>query len=165
MVYYDYGAAGELRRVSLDGSGKVQKAPGTTVSQDYSYSGNRFGLSLDGKQLAFLVSRVSEEAVGTVSIVLANIAAGGEARLLKPDPRISGDPEFTRDGKSLAYPILENGVENIFVQPLDSSPGRKITNFGADYIVEFYWSPDGKTLGVLRTHSDSDVVLLQESKQ
>ena len=164
-VYYDYVSAGELWRVSLDGSGKAQKAPGTTVSQDYFYSGNRFDLSPDGKQLAFLVSRVSGEALGMVSIALANIAAGGEARLLKPETRISGDPEFTRDGKSLAYPILENGVENIFLQPLDGSPGRKITSFDADHIVEFHWSPDGKTLGVLRSHSESDVVLLQEAKQ
>jgi hypothetical protein len=28
----------------------------------------------------------------------------------------------------------------------------------------FHWSLDGKSLGILRGHSDSDVVLLQESK-
>lgn len=98
-------------------------------------------------------------------MALADVASGGEPRLVKPDPRMSGEPQFTADGKALAYSIRENGVDNIFVQPLDGSPRRKITNFSADRIVEFHWSPDGKTLGVVRTHSESDVVLLQESKQ
>jgi hypothetical protein len=30
--------------------------------------------------------------------------------------------------------------------------------------LSFHWSPDGKNLGILRGHTDSDVVLLRESK-
>jgi Tol biopolymer transport system component len=71
---------------------------------------------------------------------------------------------FTRDGKSVAYSIQENGVDNIWVQPVDGSPGRKITNFNADQIAQFDWSPDGKSLGIVRVHTDSDVVMLQEAK-
>jgi hypothetical protein len=40
----------------------------------------------------------------------------------------TGAVVFTPDGKAVAYPILENGVSNVFVQPLDGSPGRQITN-------------------------------------
>jgi len=50
------------------------------------------------------------------------------------------------------------------IQPLDGSPRKRITNFSSEQISDFKWSPDGKSLGVLRSHSDSDVVLLQESK-
>ena len=64
----------------------------------------------------------------------------------------------------MAYAIRENGVDNLWIQPLDGSPGRKITNFNAEEIAAFHWSRDGKTLGILRGHVDSDVVLLQESK-
>ena len=91
--------------------------------------------------------------------------------MLEPDPRIvngsgSGvfvnDLNFTLDGKAVAYIIRDKGVDNIFVQPLDGTPGQQITNFADENIVKFRWSPDGKTLAVLRTHNTSDVVLLHE---
>jgi hypothetical protein len=54
-------------------------------------------------------------------------------------------------------------VDNLWIQPLNgTSPGRRLTNFDADEIGMFRWSADGKTLGVLRLHTDSDVVLIQE---
>jgi eukaryotic-like serine/threonine-protein kinase len=53
-------------------------------------------------------------------------------------------------------------VDNVWVQPLDGSPGHQITNFTSENIAEFGWSPDGKTLAVARNHKISDVVLLQE---
>ena len=68
------------------------------------------------------------------------------------------------DGNAVAYPISEKGADNVWVQPLDGSPGRQITKFDSEQILSFHWSPDGKSLGVLRGHTDSDVVLLQEAK-
>src|SRR5438270_13833668 len=35
--------------------------------------------------------------------------------------------------------------------------GHQMTNFCSEQIVGFAWSPDGKTLGVLRQHTESDV--------
>jgi eukaryotic-like serine/threonine-protein kinase len=76
----------------------------------------------------------------------------------------SGDRlQFTPGGKSLAYAIRENGVDNVWVQPLDGSAGHPITDFKSEQIWSFTLSPDGKSLAVLRGHYDSDVVLLQES--
>jgi serine/threonine protein kinase len=46
----------------------------------------------------------------------------------------------------------------------DGSPGRQITNFKSEQITDFHWSFDGSKLGLIRGHTDSDVVLLQESK-
>jgi hypothetical protein len=46
---------------------------------------------------------------------------------------------------------------------VDGSPGHRVTEFEADRIDDFHWSRDGKTLGLLRTHSDSDVVLLRQT--
>jgi len=52
----------------------------------------------------------------------------------------------------------------LWLQPLDGSPGRQITNFKSERIHGFHWSFDGSKLGLVRGHTDSDVVLLQESK-
>jgi Tol biopolymer transport system component len=85
---------------------------------------------------------------------------------LSPDSRVAnGAIVFTPDGSAVAYPILENGVSNIWVQPLDGSPGRQITNFTSGTFRNFRWSPDGKSLALIRDASQSDVVLLHEVGQ
>jgi Tol biopolymer transport system component len=102
--------------------------------------------------------------VGTIKVALLDLATLNKPRLLDANPHISAGPQFTVDGKAVAYPVRENGVDNIWIQPLDGSPGHRITNFDSEQILSFHWSPAGKNLGILRGHTDSDVVLLQESK-
>jgi Tol biopolymer transport system component len=71
---------------------------------------------------------------------------------------------FTPDGKALAYGVRENGIDNIWLQPLDGSAGHYITKFTSEQSRGgFAWSPDGKTLAILRGHLDSDIVLLRDS--
>ena len=120
-------------------------------------------ISLDGKLLAYAADQVSG-AQTTESIALLNLESPASPRLIATHSGRSGGVQFTPDGKSVAYPIRENGVDNIWVQPLDGSGGRQITHFTSDQIDAFHWSPDGKNLALLRSHSESDVVLLQESK-
>jgi len=86
--------------------------------------------------------------------------------MIDADERISsGVLNFSPDGKAIAYSIRENGVDNLWVQPLSGSSGRRqITAFGSEQILSFRWSPDGRSLAILRGHSESDVVLLRESK-
>ena len=40
----------------------------------------------------------------------------------------------------------------------------ELTNFKSEHIEDFHWSFDGIKLGMVRGHTDSDVVLLRESK-
>jgi len=44
---------------------------------------------------------------------------------------------FEAEGKAVAYPIRENEVDNIWVEPLDGSRGRQITNFDSEQILNF----------------------------
>jgi hypothetical protein len=37
--------------------------------------------------------------------------------------------QFTSDSKSVAYSIRENGVDNVWVQPLDGSAGHALMHF------------------------------------
>ena len=84
-------------------------------------------------------------------------------RFLDPHPAIWYPLRFTPDGKALVHPIKQNRLENLWLQPLDGSPGRQITNFKTDLIVGLRWSPDGRNIGVLNRRIDADVVLLRES--
>ena len=148
----------------LDGSGKAEAVPGSIVPNSFVASAG-FGLSGDGKVLAYLVEVVDPATQnGKEKVALLDIGSASP-RLLDADPRVTrGGVQFTPDGKSVAYPIHQNGVDNIWVHPLDGSPGHQITNFTSEQITSFHWSADGKSLGVLRNHSESDVVLLQETK-
>jgi WD40 repeat protein len=161
--YYDQ-VAGRISRVPLDVSGKAEAVSGSVVPNSFIASAG-FGLSGDGRVLAYLVEVVDPSTQnGKEKVALLDIGSA-TPRLLDADPRVTrSGVQFTPDGKSVAYPIHQNGVDNIWIQPLDGSPSRQITNFTSEQITSFHWSADGKSLGVLRNHSESDVVLLQEAK-
>ena len=155
-------------RVSLngtvDGSDKAEPVPASAVKGAFQ-AGRGMGISPDGRLLAYLVEFVNPEAgSGTARIALLDLTTLTAPRILEVNQHISAGPQFTIDGKALAYPVRENGVDNVWIQPLDGSAGRQITKFDSEQILSFHWSPDGKNLGVLRGHTDSDVVLLKESK-
>src|SRR5271170_5551738 len=101
-----------------------------------------------------------EKEEGTIKIALLDLSSLKNPRLLDANPRISAGPLFTPDGKAVAYPVRENGVDNVWLQPTDGSLGHQITKFDSEQILSFHWSLDGKNLGILRGHTDSDVVLL-----
>jgi eukaryotic-like serine/threonine-protein kinase len=161
FVYYMDRIDDHIMEVSADG-GKPEIVPGTTIAKEFVASALA-GLSPDGKQLPFF----SESGPGHVNLDIVELNAGPHPpiRTLTPDSRVSGSAEFTPDGKALVYPITENGVANLWIQPLDGSKGRQITNFKSGTFSSFEWSPDGKTLAILRSETQSDIVLLRESTQ
>jgi serine/threonine protein kinase len=165
-VYYTDQAAdrGRIMRVALDGSGKPEAVPGSADFHGL-IAGVDMSISADGKTLAYAVEVVNAETQQrTAKVALLNLDAPTPPRLLDANPHYTGGVQFTPDGKSVAYAIRENGIENIWVQPLDGSAGHQMTNFNSEQIGSLHWSPDRKSLGILRGHSESDVVLLQESK-
>ncbi len=168
-VYY-FADTKQLWRVPVDGSGKPEPIPGSSVPGAF-LAGRGIGISPDGKTLAYVIGIVTSSDTAPESdtgpwqkIALLSTATLSSPRFLPANPRISKGVQFTADGVAVAYPISENGADNVWVQPIDGTPGRQVTQFNSEQILSFHWSPDGKNLGVLRGHTDSDVVLLQESK-
>ena len=163
-VYY-WPSVKHVSRVLLDGSGKPDPIPGSGVENAF-LAGRGIGISPDGKTLVYVVALINTAGPTSADkIALLDVETpGSQPRMFDSNPRIAAGVQFTADGKSVAYPVSENGVDNVWVQPVDGSPGRQITHFSSERILSFHWSPDGKNLGVVRGHTDSDVVLLQESK-
>ena len=165
-AYFINASTNQIWGVPLDGSAKAAMVPGSPVPNSF-VSGTSIDVSPDGKLLAYGVSGLDpkDPRINVRELALLDLPPSGSPRLIKLDSRSArGGLRFTPNGKAVAYPIRENGVDNMWIQPLDGSPGKKITNFNSEEILEFHWSPDGKTLGIRRGHTESDVVLLQEAK-
>ena len=163
-VYYSDFPAQHIRRVPLGGSGNPEAVPGSSDPHWYATLSQK-AISADGNLLAYVVNILNQETQEVIQkVVLVNLSSLTFSRLLDVDPRISGGVQFTPDGKSAAYSIRENGVDNLWVQPLDETTGHLITHFKSDRIDSFHWSPDGKSLAILRYHSESDLVLLEATK-
>ena len=84
--------------------------------------------------------------------------------MLKFERERTGLIRFSRDGKSIVYPVRQDGADNLWSQPLDGSPGKQLTAFTAEHLWDFHWSFDGKQLAFVRGHADSDVVLIRDSQ-
>ncbi|HKW25545.1 MAG TPA: protein kinase [Terriglobales bacterium] len=162
-------------RVSIEG-GEPQPVPGSDVPMMYGL-GAGHAISPDGKKMVLDADVSLPQGPGSATSKLAMVDLDSNSpsspHVFAPDSRIStgaangvflNNVSFTPDGKAVAYIIRDNGVDNVFEQPLDGSPGHPITNFTSENIVAFRWSPDGKTLAVARSQNTSDVVLLQTAK-
>lgn len=159
-IYYDVINPLRIVRVPIDG-GTPEQVPGTASL----VNSTRLKLSSDGRFLVFFRAN-TDPAVGHGQIALVPLDAGSNppVRLLDALPQSSSLVGLSPDGQAVISTVRDGSTENLWRQPLDGSPPRRITNFQADIIEFFEFSPDGKTLGVMRTHNESDVVLLQDSK-
>jgi serine/threonine protein kinase len=173
-VYFNQTAGPHfLMRVPIEG-GEPQVVPSADVPNMFGL-GTGMAISPDGKRLVFNAELSTPEnpqsAESKLAVVELDSTSPPPARLTAADPRIAGGVSggdfngtmtFTPDGHAVAYLVRDKGVDNIFVQPLDGTPGRTITAFPSDNISQFQWSLDGKNLAVVHVHTTSDVVLLQE---
>jgi len=162
-----------LRRVSSAG-GNSELVPGTRIENALAEG---TAVSPDGKTLAVFMDQTSPETrTASQKIELLNLENKAEqsVRFINLDPQanfvfnFTGPPgngtfHFTPDGRALAFPIEEKGVDNIWIQPLDGTHGQRITDFRSEIILGFMWSPDGKKLAVIRHQAESDVILLRDS--
>jgi serine/threonine protein kinase len=168
-LYYTEQITNGVLRVAA--GGKPEPVPGANPPNSLTAQAT---LSPDGKTLAIFTEVLNPESkTYSNRIVLAGMDSG--VRNLDLDPalkavfRSQGPPDsagfhFSPDGKSLAFVIDEAGQDNIWIQPLDGSKGRKLTHFNdPEKIQDFRWSPDGKTLALLRFSSVSDVILLHDT--
>ena len=155
-VYYFNNRDSKIHRVPVDGSGKSE----AILDLPQGYSGAAaLSFSPDGKTLAAALL----DARRPTTIALYDLGSSSPPRMLDAGHRTRG-LQFTHDGKSVVYAMRENGVDNIWMQPLDGSAGRQVTDFKSEQIWSVDLSPDGKNLGVLRGRYVSDVILLQETK-
>jgi Tol biopolymer transport system component len=67
---------------------------------------------------------------------------------------------WSPQGNGLQYMLTQNGVTNIWEQPLTGGSPKQITKFTSGQIFDFNWTADAKQLLLTRGETTSDVILL-----
>jgi eukaryotic-like serine/threonine-protein kinase len=155
-------ADSKLEKVGIDGSASQQ-------FPDYANFG-RITTSPDGKLVAIITNRPGET---KEKIALLSPDFSQPIRFLDFErPRVEyadmfgdGPILFKRDGTGIIYPIRDGQTDNLWLQYLDGSPGKQLTDFKSEFIRDFDYSYDGKQLAIIRGHRESDVVLIRDSEK
>jgi serine/threonine protein kinase len=151
----DVRQGGRLMKVPLQG--------GTSQAVSQVPIVSKLDVSPDGALAAFV--SFGERNANNDRIAVVDIASGETRKLLAFEKPHSTRIQFSRDGNAVVYVMPGKGSDNLWLQPLDGSPGRQLTDFDSLQILDFHWSLDGKQLGMVRGHTDSDVVLLSDVQQ
>jgi serine/threonine protein kinase/Tol biopolymer transport system component len=137
----------------------IEGGPAQVISE--AANTGSFDISPDGRLAAFPTLQHSGEHKEKLEVVETD--AGKVAKQVEFERPRFGLLHFSRDGKAVVYPTRANGVDNLWLQPLDGSKGRQITDFTSERIYDFHWSFDGKRLAMVRGHTDADVVLIRQN--
>ena len=145
-------AAGRILRIAINGGEPValnDKACAEPV------------VSPDGSKVA-VVSRLAPAVANQFAIIPAE---GGEPRMIHELPAHYGRFGWMPDSKAICYADKQEGVGNIWMQPLDGSAPRQLTYWKPDPIFSFAWSRDGKWLAFASGTQMSDVVLITDVRR
>ncbi len=160
VLYAD--ADSKLEKVAIEG-GASQQFP------DYPNFG-RIAISPDGKLAAIITNRRGDtkEKLGLLSLDFSQPIRFLEFERSRVEYGVmlgDGPILFKRDGTGIIYPVREGQTDNLWLQNLDGSPGKQLTDFKSEFIRDFDYSYDGKQLAIIRGHRESDVVLIRDSEK
>jgi len=154
VLYEDASGGGRLMKMPIEG-GAAEAFTDQLVA-------GTFDISPDSKTVAFASFGHLGEHVEKLD--LASLDSGQVLKTLDFERPRDGAIRFVPGGKSVAYAFRDGIMDNLWLQPLDGTPGRQITEFTSERISDFHWSFDGATLGLARGHADSDVVLIRDMR-
>jgi Tol biopolymer transport system component len=114
-------------------------------------------VSPDGKAIAYIYW--DEKAASSGRVAIMAFEGGPPTRILNiPAEGLA----WTAEGRSLLFAKTENGVSNLWIQPLAGGPSRQITHFDIGSVNGFDLSKDGKQLVMDRYTETNHVVLIRD---
>jgi Tol biopolymer transport system component len=143
-----YAAGNAMWSISLEG-GKPEKLNVPLALAGY---------SRDAK-LIFYISQTHQDTVMQSKFVVTS-ATGGPSLYTFDVPYGMQSPEFTSDGKAIAFLLTRDRATNIWEQPLAGGPLVQLTKFPSGQMFAFAWSADGKQLAFSRGQNKTDVVMM-----
>lgn len=134
-------------------TGKVADlTPGDFDSPPFSLGGQGFTFSPDGTEVCFVSKRVIDEASSTNDDLWLVPATGGEPHNLTPDnPAYDGDPQYSPDGRYIAYrlqriPTFEADRFRLALIDRQTGERRILTEAFDNWVDGFQWAPDSRSI-------------------
>lgn len=121
-------------------------------------------VSPDGKRIAYFLRDQPDK--GRYSIAVIPFEGGPPEKVFDVPQGIAVIRilHWASDGKLLMYTAAREGTSNLWIQPLDGSPARQMTDFKFEGRIAFGWSRDGKQLVLSHRFWTYDLVLLSNLK-
>jgi Tol biopolymer transport system component len=141
-----------LWKVGIDGGTPVQVTSKLAAQA---------AISPDGKLLA---CRYREQDLSPFKLGILDFATGATIKSIDT-PTVESYYRWTPDSRSVLFVTRQNGVSNIWSQPLDGGAPKQLTNFKSDLIFGFNYSKDGKSLALSRSTVSNDVLLIADQAE
>lgn len=121
---------------------------------------NRAAISPDGKYVAYFIRAL--QSTNRHKILVKPFTGDGPQLTfdLSPDIPLVPEVHWTADSRAILYAAEQQGFSNIWMQPIDGSPARRVTDLKLEGRLIFDLSPDGKHLVIIRRLWTYDLLLL-----
>src|SRR5262249_21318759 len=118
-----------LMRIPIDG-GEPHKF------SDLAPDDNNYDISADGSTILFFLLDQSGDHQ-EIAMEVATDTGTLRKKISLQKEFNSTYLRYSPDGKSIVYHVRENGVDNLWSQPLDGSPGKWLTSFKSEHLGDF----------------------------
>jgi Tol biopolymer transport system component len=142
------------------GDGKLYKVPlegGKPIGLELRAVGAS-AVSPDGQLIGYIFPGKKGWGLAVASFEDGSVVRQFDYTLMALNNRVL---KWMPDGKALLYASSTDEVGDVWMQPLDGSPPRRVTDFKSDGIFHFDISRDGKDLLCARGGWKHDIVLIK----
>jgi dipeptidyl aminopeptidase/acylaminoacyl peptidase len=137
-----------LLTIGVNGGAVVDLTPGTRDVPPFSLGGSDdYAISPDGKEVSYAMNADPVPATSTNTDLYAVPIEGGEAHKLTDNPGADSGPQYSPDGKYLAWraqvrPGYESDRWRLWVQDRTTNRITDLTENLDRWVTGFVWSPD-----------------------
>ena len=104
---------------------------------------NGGALSQDGERVVYAVNKISAEDDREYSTIYLHDIGTGETRPMTTGAAADSQPQWSPDGKSIAFVSDRGGKAQLYLLPADGGEARQLTQFKRGIGGGVAWSPDG----------------------
>ncbi len=150
-VAWSEGKRSHVFAIPVEGGAARDLTPGDASVPPFLGGGAEYNFSPDSRELVFARNTDKDEALSTNSDVWVAPAGGGEAKRITTNPAWDGSPQYSPDGRWIAYRAMARaGFEadrtRLVLYERSTGKTRELTADFDNNVDEFVWAPDSSAI-------------------